>query len=50
MNEFIVDTTVPMTPEQVVNGTMGISLEQLINAIRENRNWEFDSLFIQKTA
>ena len=45
MNEFIVAEHRKMTPDQVVRGTMGISLEQLINDIRENRDGLYDSLF-----
>lgn len=45
MNEFIVAENRKMTHEQVVMGTMGISLEQLINEIRENRDGRYDHLY-----
>ena len=48
MNEFVVDKTAKLTPQQVVMGTMGISLNQLIAAIRENRGGQFDRLYKKK--
>ena len=45
MNEFIVADNRHLTHEQIVMGTMGISLEQLIDEIRENKDGRFDSLF-----
>lgn len=45
MNEFIVPENRQLTYEQLTMGTMGISLEQLINDIRENRDGLYDSLF-----
>lgn len=45
MNEFIVAEDRKLTPQQVVMGVMGISLEQLINEIRENRDGRFDCLY-----
>ena len=34
-----------LTPQQMAVGVMGISLEQLINEILENRDGRFDCLF-----
>ena len=48
MNEFVVAKDRRMTPQQIVRGVMGISLEQLINAIRENRDGQFDCLFVSE--
>ena len=45
MNEFLVAEGTKLTPQQTVVGVMGISLEQLINEIRENRNGRFDCLY-----
>lgn len=45
MNEFLVPENRKLTPQQIVMGTMGISLEQLINDIRENRNGRYDCLY-----
>lgn len=45
MNQFIVTEGQILTPQQIVMGTMGISLEQLINDIRENRNGRYDCLY-----
>lgn len=45
MNEFVVDKTAKLTPAQVVMGTMGVSLNDLIDAIRENRGGQFDHLY-----
>ncbi len=45
MNDFIIDRTVKPTPQQVVLGTMGITMQQLVNAILENKDGQFDSLY-----
>ncbi|MCD8368286.1 MAG: hypothetical protein LUC48_09740 [Clostridiales bacterium] len=45
MNDFVIDRTVKPTPQQVVLGTMGISMQQLVNAILENKDGQFDSLY-----
>ncbi|MCD7734625.1 MAG: hypothetical protein LUH48_05815 [Clostridiales bacterium] len=45
MTEFIIDRTVKPTPQQLVLGTMGITMQQLVNAILENRDGRFDSLY-----
>lgn len=45
MNEFIVEKKRVLTPQQQVVGVLGISLDELINAIRENRDGKYDHLF-----
>lgn len=45
MNEFLVAEGRKLTPQQMAVGVMGISLEQLINEILENRDGRFDCLF-----
>ena len=45
MNEFIVTGKPAQTPQQQVVGVLGISLDELINAIRENRDGQYDHLF-----
>ena len=45
MNEFLVTEGRKLTPQQMAVGVMGISLEQLINEILENRGGRFDCLF-----
>ena len=45
MNEFLVAEGRKLTPQQMAVGVMGISLEQLINEILENRDGQFDCLF-----
>lgn len=45
-NEFIVRRPAPPPPERMVPGVMGISLQQLINDIRENRDGTYDRLYL----
>lgn len=45
MNEFIVEKQRVLTPDQMVRGVMGISLDKLIEAIRENRDGQYDHLY-----
>lgn len=45
MNEFIVTGKPTPTPQEQVMGVMGISLEALIAAIRDNRDGQYDHLF-----
>lgn len=45
MNEFIVAADRKLTPQQIVVGVMGISLDELVNAILENRDGRFDCLY-----
>ena len=45
MNEFIITGKPAQTPQQQVVGVLGISLDELINAIRENRDGQYDHLF-----
>lgn len=45
MNKFVVDKSIKLTPQQMVPGIMGISVEQLINMIKENRDGQFDQLY-----
>ena len=45
MNQFIVAEGHTLTPQQVVMGIMGISREQLINDIRENKAGRYDCLY-----
>lgn len=48
MNEFKTEQREkPMTHDEVVLGIMGISLNDLVNAIRENRDGVFDCLYKQ---
>lgn len=49
MNEFIVEKQRALTPQQQVVGILGISLDELINAIRENRDGQYDHLFKPQT-
>lgn len=48
MNEFVVVKKPVLTPQQMVLGVMGISMDELINAIRENRDGKFDQLYVQQ--
>lgn len=45
MNEFIIEKQRVLTPQQQVVGVLGISLDELMNAIRENRDGQYDHLF-----
>lgn len=46
MNEFKLEQReTPPTHDQVVLGVMGISITDLINAIRENKGGAFDCLY-----
>ena len=45
MNEFVIEKQRVLTPQQQVVGVLGISLDELINAIRENRDGQYDHLF-----
>ena len=45
MNEFVIEKQRVLTPQQQVEGVLGISLDELINAIRENRDGQYDHLF-----
>lgn len=45
MNEFVIEKKRVLTPQQQVKGVLGISLDELINAIRENRDGQYDHLF-----
>ncbi len=46
MNEVVyVPIDRPVSHNDIVEGVFGISLEQLINDIRENRDGKYDSLF-----
>lgn len=45
MNEFIVEPNRKLTPQQQVMGVLGVSLDDLVNAIRENRDGQYDHLF-----
>ena len=48
MNEFkLVQREQPPTHDQIVMGIMGIGVNELINAIRENRGGAFDCLYKQ---
>lgn len=47
MNEFVVEKK-PLNPGQVVAGVLGVSLDDLITAIRENRGGQYDHLYKQK--
>lgn len=48
MNEFKLEPREkPLTNDQVVLGIMGVSMADLINAIRENRDGTFDCLYKQ---
>lgn len=46
MNEFIVEPGRKLTPQQTVAGVMGITLDDLVAAIQENRDGQFDRLFV----
>ena len=45
MNEFVIEKKRVLTPKEQVVGVLGISLDDLINAIRENRDGQYDHLF-----
>lgn len=49
MNEFVIEKQRVLTPQQQVVGVLGISLDELINAIRENRDGQYDHLFKPQT-
>ena len=49
MNEFIVEKQRVLTPQQQVVGALGITLDELITAIRENRDGQYDHLFKPQT-
>lgn len=46
MNEFVVVKKPVLTPEKMVPAVLGMSLDALVNAIRENRDGKYDSLFV----
>lgn len=46
MNEFIVEPGRKLTPQQTVVGVLGITLDDLVAAIQENRDGQFDHLFV----
>ena len=49
MNEFKLEPREKqLTHDQVVLGIMGVSMTDLINAIRENRDGAFDCLYKQR--
>lgn len=48
MNEFVVEQKKPLNPGQVVLCVLGVSLDDLITAIRENRGGQYDHLYKQK--
>ena len=45
MNEFIVHKGVQASHDDIVRGTLGIGIEQLIREIRENRGGKYDALY-----
>ena len=49
MNEFVIEKQRVLTPQQQVVGVLGISMDELINAIRENRDGQYDHLFKPQT-
>lgn len=48
MNEFIVEPGRKLTPQQTVVGVLGITLDDLVAAIQENRDGQYDHLFINQ--
>ena len=48
MNKFIIHSTPKLSPDETVRMSMGISIEELIEAIKENRNGEYDQLYKNK--
>lgn len=48
MNEYIVEPGRKLTPQQTVVGVMGITLDDLVAAIQENRDGQYDHLFVKE--
>lgn len=48
MNKFIIHSTPKLSPEETVRMSMGIGIDELIEAIKENRNGEYDRLYKNK--
>lgn len=50
MNKFIIHQPPrPPTPDELVQATFGCSVGDLIQSILENRDGQFDSLYVQKS-
>lgn len=45
MNEFVVKQKKPLTPSQIVASVTGMSMDELITKIRENRGGQYDHLY-----
>lgn len=50
MNEFVAEPGRKLTPQQTVVGVLGITLDDLVAAIQENRDGQYDHLFVTKEA
>lgn len=45
MNEFVVKQKKSLTPSQIVASVTGMSMDELITKIRENRGGQYDHLY-----
>lgn len=48
MNKFVIHSTPRLSPDETVRMSMGVGIEELIEAIKENRNGEYDRLYKTK--
>lgn len=49
MNEFVVKQKKPLTPSQIVASVTGMSMDELITKIRENRGGQYDHLYREQS-
>ena len=45
MNEFVIENKRVLTPSQIVASVTGMSMDELITKIRENRGGQYDHLY-----
>lgn len=45
MNEFVMDASINLTPDEIVWCVMGTRTEQLVMDILENRSGKYDALY-----
>lgn len=50
MNEFVVKQKKPLAPAQIVASVTGMSMDELITKIRENRGGQYNHLYRQQPA
>ena len=49
MNELVVKQQKPLTPSQIVASVMGMSMDELITKIRENRGGQYNHLYREQS-